>query len=78
MERMTRKEWARVFGEDYQTLTNALHTYTIKGRRIPNQLFDGETVKSALVKYYADKRMRHLERAARLEAIITSIREKEV
>ena len=67
-----------MYGVDYQTLSNALHRYSDHGQRIPNQSFDGETVRSALVKYYADRRMKHLERVARLDAMIETIRAKEL
>lgn len=78
MESLTRKEWANVYGVDYQTMTNALHRYADHGQRIPNQLFDGETVRGALVKYYTDRRMKHLERAERLGALIETIRTREL
>lgn len=78
MGKLTRKEWALVYGVDYQTMANALHNYTVQGRRIPNQQFDQETVRSALAKYYADRRVKHLERAARLEKMIEAVLAKEV
>lgn len=76
MKGRTRKEWAHAFGVDYQTMTNALHRASPPDRRIPNCLFDEATARSALVKYYADRRMRYLMKAQRIEQRINEIREK--
>lgn len=78
MEKMTRKEWAHVYGVDYQTLANALHRYSGNGQYIPNQLFDGESVRGALVKYYEDRRMKYIEKASRLDMIIENIQAKKL
>lgn len=73
MKKMTRKEWAAVFGVDYPTMAKALRGLSL-GRRIPGQLFDGETVRSALIKHYSDRRMKHLEAAHDLGNQIDVIR----
>ena len=73
MGKMTRKEWAAVFGVEYQVLVKATRGLS-HGRRAPGQLFDGETVRSALVRYYNERRMAHLERAHDLGNKIDAIR----
>ena len=73
MGKMTRKEWAAVFGVEYQTMVIAVRGLS-HGRRIPGQLFDGEMVRSALVRYFNDRRMKHLEKANDLGTQIDTIR----
>lgn len=73
----TRKEWAHAFGVDYVVMQQALRRQ-VKGRRIPNHLFDEDTARDALVKLYGDRRMTYLRKAQQLETIMDYIRQKEI
>lgn len=74
--RKTRKEWAAAFGVDYQIMAVALRGMgRSKGKRMPGLIFDEDTARDALVKYYADRRMRYLMKAQQLEQRINEVRE---
>ena len=72
----TRKEWAHAFGVDYQIMAVAMRgAQKSKGKRMPGQIFDEDTARDALVKYYGDRRMRHLAKAQQLEQRMNEVRE---
>lgn len=73
----TRKEWAHAFGVDYAVMQQALRR-DVQGRRLPNHLFDEDTARDALVKYYADRRMIYLRKAQQLETVMNYITNKQV
>ena len=76
-EKRTRKEWAYAFGVDYQIMAKALRSMKqSKGKRMPGQIFDEDTARDALVKYYADQRMEYLMKAQRIEQRMDAIRTK--
>lgn len=77
----TRKEWAAAYGAPYAVLAAALQGYAVRERlprRMPGHLFDGETVQTALVQYYAARRNRYLHKAAEINKIINDIRDRGV
>lgn len=76
-DKRTRKEWALAFGVSYQIMAAAIaRKYPDKRQR--ESVFDEKDARDALIGYYAWQREMRLRKVRELDAIIETIRYKNV